>query len=406
MTTTLIENALVLRPGHWARPGSVLLKDGKIAEIDPQMDPAESVDERVDARQALLTPGLIDIHCHGIGQFHYEADPPQIQDAAAVLPSFGTTCVLPTLYRVMNRASLGLLERLSKALAQVEGVAMPGLHLEGPFLKLPGAGCETVPGDLVLLEELLAATGGRVSAMSVSPDTPHIIPVIERLRDQNIAVLMTHTRASVEQTEAAIRAGARHATHFYDVFPVPEEIEPGARPVGAVETILADPRATVDFICDGVHVHPMAIRAALAAKGWEGIVAITDANIGAGLEEGVYETTWGYSVHVSPANAARIADKQHPLCGLLAGSALTMDLAITNLLNWLDLPPHQVWAMGTANPAAVVHLANKGDIRVGADADLVLWDQGSNRLQAQKTWVAGKCVYDAQSEPCALGEQQ
>ena len=406
MATTLIENALVLRPGHWARPGSVLLKDGRIAEIDPKMDPAESVDERVDAHQALLTPGLIDIHCHGIGQFHYEADPPQIQDAAAVLPSFGTTCVLPTLYRVMNRASLGLLERLSKALAQVEGVAMPGLHLEGPFLKLPGAGCETVPGDLVLLEELLAATGGRVSAMSVSPDTPHIIPVIERLRDQNIAVLMTHTRASVEQTEAAIRAGARHATHFYDVFPVPEEIEPGARPVGAVETILADPRATVDFICDGVHVHPMAIRAALAAKGWEGIVAITDANIGAGLEEGIYETAWGYSVHVSPANAARIADKHHPLCGLLAGSALTMDRAITNLLTWLDLPPHQVWAMGTANPAAVVHLANKGDIRVGADADLVLWDQGSNRLRAQKTWVAGKCVFDAQSEPCALGEQQ
>jgi len=409
MTTTLIENAQLVRPGHWLRPGSVLVKDGKIASIDPTLnqldgDQPDGLVDRVDARGTLLTPGLIDIHCHGIGQFHYEAEPQQIVDAAAVLPSLGTTCVLPTLCRVMNRPSLGRLERLSEALPQTAGAAMPGFHLEGPFLALPGAGCETVPGDLGLLEELLAATGGRVSAMSVSPDTPNIVPVIERLREQNIAVLITHTRASVEQTEAAISAGARHATHFYDVFPVPEETEPGARPVGAVETILADPRVTVDFICDGVHVHPMAIRAALAAKGWEGVVAITDANIGAGLEEGVYETTWGYSVRVSPANAARIADENHPFCGSLAGSALTMDRAIYNLLDWLDLPPHQVWAMGTTNPASVAHLPEKGDLRVGADADLVLWDQGENRLQANKTWVRGKCVFDAQSEPCALGE--
>ena len=401
MTSTFIENAQVLRPGHWIRPGDVLVKDGKIAAIDPNKDQTDGVRDRVDANRGLLTPGLIDIHCHGVQQFLYEAEPQQIHDAAAVLPSFGTTCVLPTLYTVMNRSSLGQLERLSEALPKTVGAAMPGFHLEGPFLALPGAGAETVPGDLVLLEELLAASHGRVSAMSVSPDTPNIIPVIERLHEQSIAVFITHTRASVEQTQAAIDAGARNATHFYDVFPVPEETEPGARPVGAVETILADARCTVDFICDGVHVHPMAIRAALAAKGWEGIIAITDANIGAGLEAGVYETPLGYSVQVSPSDAARVADENHPLHGGLAGSSLTMDRAISNLLSWLDLPAYQVWAMGTTNPATVAQLANKGDIRVGADADLVLWDQGDNQLQAKKTWVAGKCVFDAESQPCA-----
>ncbi|MCH2115717.1 MAG: amidohydrolase family protein [Pirellulales bacterium] len=406
MAATLIENARLLRPGNWVRLGSVLVMDGKIAAIDPQKDQTDSLVDRVDAKGALLTPGLIDIHSHGIQHFLYEAEPQQIDRAAAVLPSFGTTCVLPTLYTVMNRSSLGHLERLSEALNQTAGAAMPGFHLEGPFLALPGAGAETVPGDLVLLEELLAATGGRVVAMSVSPDTPNIIPVIERLGEQGIAVFITHTRASVEQTEAAIGAGARHATHFYDVFPLPDETESGARPVGAVETILADPRATVDFICDGVHVDPMAIRAALAAKSWEGIVAITDANIGAGLERGVYQTTCGYAVEVSPSDAARVADKDHPQHGTLAGSSLTMDRAIFNLLNWLDLPPHQVWAMGTTNPASVVHLANKGDLRVGADADLVLWYQGDNRLQAKKTWVAGNCVFDAETQPCTIGERQ
>ncbi|MFB3902381.1 MAG: hypothetical protein ACE15E_02925 [Acidobacteriota bacterium] len=68
---------------------------------------------------------------------------------------------------------------------------------------------------------------------------------------------MTHTAATVEQTVEAIEAGARHATHFYDVFPCPPETEPGARPCGAVEAILADPRLSVDFILDGEHVHPV-----------------------------------------------------------------------------------------------------------------------------------------------------
>ena len=93
---------------------------------------------------------------------------------------FGTTTILPTLYRVMNRAALPLLAKLSAALDSVRGVAVPGWHLEGPFLKLPGAGADTIPGSLTLLDELLAATGGRTRAMSISPDTPNIIPVIER----------------------------------------------------------------------------------------------------------------------------------------------------------------------------------------------------------------------------------
>ena len=134
----------------------------------------------------------------------------------------------------------------------------------------------------------------------------------------------------VEQTEAAIEAGARHATHFYDVFPVPEETDAGVRPVGAVEAILADSRVSVDFICDGVHVHPAAIRAAVAAKGWEKVMLITDSNIGAGLPPGEHDTPWGYRVRVAPGDAARHATK-----GFLAGSALTMDVGMKNLLRWL-----------------------------------------------------------------------
>lgn len=393
-TPLLIENATIVSPGEHSANGSVLVAAGEVVLIDPTPELVPSACERVDAKGGLLTPGLIDIHTHGVHEFSYERDPHDLIEGVTQLGRYGTTTVLPTLYTVLKRDSLTKLERLARALSEVKGVDAPGFHLEGPFLALPGAGAATVPGDLKLLDELLAASCGRVLAMSVSPDTPNILPVIERLRENRIAVFLTHTRASVVQTQAAIAAGARHATHFYNVFPFPPESEPGVRPIGAVEAILAEPSCSVDFICDGIHVDPLVVRLALLAKGWRGLIAITDSNIGAGREDGVYDTPWGYQVRVSQHNAVRVHDSQHPLNGLLAGSALTMDRALSNLLTWLPLPTEQVVAMATSNPASAVGLGQKGSLKVGADADLVLWDRTDTGLRARRTWVRGECVFD------------
>jgi N-acetylglucosamine-6-phosphate deacetylase len=397
MSATLIENAFIIRPGQAAGAGSVLIADRKIAAFNPDPHQLPDACERINADGATLTPGLIDVHTHGIHEYLYERDPDDIVAGAAILPCYGTTCALPTLYRVLDRLSLPKLERLSAALDAAAGAEFPGFHLEGPFLALPGAGAATVPGDPVLLNELLSAANGRVRAMSVSPDCSNIIPIIEKLRDRNIAVFITHTQASAAQTEAAVEAGARHGTHFYDVFPIPPETEPGARPVGAVEVLLADPRCSVDFICDGVHVDPIAIRLALVAKGGKKVVAITDGNIGAGPEDGVYPTPWGFHVRVRQNDAARVHDASHPLYGLLAGSSLTMNRAMTNLFRWLDSPPHQVWATGTCNAAQTVCLINKGSMEIGADADLVLWGEENGVLQAVQTWVGGVTVFQREA---------
>jgi N-acetylglucosamine-6-phosphate deacetylase len=381
--THWIDNVRMVFPGEAIATGSLRIDAGRIAEI--RRHP-------VKGTPPLLTPGLIDVHTHGIGRNLYERDRSDLGNCQKMLSSFGTTTVLPTLYRVMNRQSLKHLMALAEMLLGLDGVNAPGFHLEGPFLAYPGAGAETIAGDLQLLDKLIKACNGRVAAMSISPDTPNVMRVIERLREYGIVPFITHTRASVEQTQAAIDAGARHATHFYDVFLLPPESDSGVRPVGAVETILADKRVTVDFIADGTHVHPMAIRCAIAAKGWQGIVLITDSNIGAGLPAGVYETGWGFPVITGPQGGARNADPKHPLYGKLAGSTLTMNIGMKNLLDWLDdLPAEQVWAMGTLNPARLLGLERKGRMEVGADADLVLWDQ---ELNALKTWVAGKCVYE------------
>ncbi len=394
----VIANAEMVAPGRRVYRGDVFIADGKIAALAAENVNVDGPHERFDAAGLTLTPGLIDLHVHGIGPSLFEAGPEDLLRGSVSLLEYGTTCVLPTLYTIMKPSTLNRLELLAKTLDEVSGATMPGFHLEGPFLALAGAGAGTAPGDVELLDDLLAASGGRVRAMSVSPETKNILPVIERLREQEITVFLTHTRATVEQTMAAIDAGARHATHFYDVFPMPPETDTGVRPVGAVETLLADSRCTVDFICDGVHVHPMAIRAALAAKGWQGVIAVTDANIGAGMDDGEYPTPWGYSVRVQRGDGARVADRDHVLHGLLAGSLLTLNEAVSNLLEWLDLEPEQVWAMATVNPADCVGIRNKGRLEVGADADLVLWDCVGGRHRAVRTWMGGKCVYEAESQ--------
>jgi len=394
MTSLLIENAMLVWPGERSELACVLVVDGEIASLNPPPCRIPQSCERVDASGMLVTPGLVDIHTHGVHEFSYERGPDDLIEGLTQLGQYGTTTILPTLYNAMRRDTLANLEKLAVALERVQGVDAPGFHLEGPFLALPGAGAATIPGDLTLLEELLSAAKGRVLAMSVSPDTPNILPIIERLRERQISVFLTHTRASVAETQVAIAAGARHATHFYDVFPVPNETEAGVRPIGAVEAILAEPACSVDFICDGIHVDPLVIRMTLAVKGWRGIVAITDSNIGAGRDDGIYDTPWGYAVRVKNGDAVRIHDSSHPLNGLLAGSALTMDRALSNLIEWLPLPLHETVAMATQNPARIVGLHQKGTLEVGADADLVVWQHTESGLKADRTWIRGQCVYE------------
>ncbi len=388
MRPILIENVRLVRPAESIRSGSVLIADGRIASLDPPAGTLPAELDRVDGGGRLLTPGLIDMHTHGIRTYQYEEGPDHLRAASEILPAYGTTAVCPTIVPRPGAAMLRKLEAIADAIPRLPGAVVPGIHLEGPFMAITGAACPTVPGDVGLLNELMGACRGRVAVMSISPETPGIIPVIERLRELGVAVFITHTRATVEQTQAAVDAGARHATHFYDVFPIPPETEPGARPAGAVEAILADRRATVDFICDGCHVHPVVVRMALAAKGCEGVALISDSNIGAGLPPGEYDTPWGYRVRVRPGDGARHAEK-----GFLAGSALTMNEGIANLRRWLNRPDEQVWAMGTSTPARVLGVRGKGVLQTGADADLVLW---ADDLHPARTWVGGKVVYDAQ----------
>lgn len=386
---TCIENVKVVIPGERVIPGGVRIANGTVAAIGV-LDRRED-DAVVDGGGRTLTPGLVDVHIHGIETYRFDSDPDELRAGAGCFARFGATTVLPTVVPRRGPKMLDNLSLLAGALDGVAGANLPGLHLEGPFVAIPGAGCDVVPGDLGLLEEILAACRGRARVMSLSPDTPGILPVIERLREEGVAPFVTHTRADLEQSLRAIEAGARHATHLYDVFPIPPERDPGVRPVGAVEAYLADPRTTVDFIADGCHVAPIAIQLAVRAKTCLGVALVTDANIGAGLPPGVYDTPWGYKVTVEPGKGARILEPGTPRNGSLAGSALTMNVGMANLLEWISAPPEMIWAMGTRIPARAAGLDDAvGSLAVGGAADLVLWNADWTPAM---TWVRGERVY-------------
>lgn len=400
MDEFLIVNARLIEPGEGVTRGWIYVRNGVIEMRGPGKAAGDGGGPvtRIDARGRRLSPGFIDMHTHGMHRFNYDRGAEELRAATALLAQYGTTTVVPTLVPNTDDRQWTVLAELAAAIPDIDTVSIPGLHVEGPFVAITGAACDTLDGDVGLLKDLISACEGRMAVMSIAPEVKNIIAVIEHLRAEGITPFITHTRASVAETLAAIDAGARHATHFYDVFPVPEETDPGVRPVGAVETILGHPDATCDFICDGIHVDPMAVRAAVAANGTEGVSLITDASFGAGLGPGTYETPWGYSVDVKPGNAPRIADPSHPLNGALAGSALTMNRGMHNLLDWLDRPEAEVWAMGTASPARVLGLNDRGRLEPGMRADLVLWENGEE-LKPAATWVAGKAILEQAAAP-------
>lgn len=387
----VIANVTVIQRDRLVPRASVAVRGSRIESVDIGKPPPFAGDAIVvDGRGGFLAPGFIDLHIHGTHRFLIDLGPDHLEGLAAVLPRYGVTGFLPTVCPKPAGEDARALARLARVRSR--GSQILGFHLEGPFLTLTGALPPEALGtaDPARLNALMRAAGPHRVAFSVAPDFKGIGMLIKLMRQHGAVVFMTHTRADVKQTLTAIRSGAHHATHFFDVFPPPPESEPGVRPCGTVEAVLASPEVSVDFILDGEHVDPIAVRMALACKGPGGVCLITDANVGAGLPPGRHEFVGGTAVEFKYAGGpARLVNGPH--AGALAGSGLTMDCAVRNAVRLLGVDIAQAVRMASANPAHVLGLQEvKGDIRSGFDADLVLLDRA---LNVQRTWVAGEMKY-------------
>jgi N-acetylglucosamine-6-phosphate deacetylase len=192
-------------------------------------------------------------------------------------------------------------------------------------------------------------------------------------------VSLGHSGATLEEAEAGIAAGARHATHLSNRMPPLRHRAPGL--AGAV---LAHDEVTSEVICDGFHVHPAMVRMAVRAKGVGGVLAITDATAGAGLPLGATSVIGDLPIRVAE-RCALLAD------GTLAGSILTMDGAFRQLVGATGLTVVEAARLCATTPAEALGRPDLGRLTIGAAADLVVLDAAFRVVQ---TWVAGTAVWN------------
>ena len=392
MSTLLIKNVSVIQLEEILENHAVLIEDEKIEKVSPENEINENqADKVIDGRGNLLGPGFIDLHLHGVRDKLVDDGPEHLESICNILPQYGVTAFLPGVCPRPEGEDSAFL--VSLASVKSDGAEILGYFLEGPFLALTGAlGPEAIKNKTrERAISLINALKPHRAIFAVSPEVEGIVDLIPLMKAGDTPVFMTHTVADVEQTKAAIKAGARHATHFYDVFPCPEVRDEGVRPCGAVEVILADPRVSVDFILDGEHVDPVAIKMALYCKAPDRVCLITDANLGAGLPPGRYKGTGGNEIEFAYDGAPARGTENSAWPGTLYGSGLTLDRAVRNAVKMLDVDLPFAVRMASVNPARVLGLADrKGEIKEGYDADLVMLDK---ELRVLSTWVNGRLCY-------------
>jgi N-acetylglucosamine-6-phosphate deacetylase len=382
--TLVIVNAVLHTPRGVIPEGSLVIENGRIAALGRRIHLPTRV-EHLDAAGRAVTPGLIDLHFYGcMGAAIQDPDTvvEELIRIARALPRWGTTAFLLSPLCWGREELTRLLKTIAAAMEASPPGAQPlGIHLEGPYLHPAQRGAfneQTLRlPDLEEVRGWWAAAGRWLRLVTMAPELPGAFVVAEWLRERGVRVSMGHTTASFEMAWAALEGPFRLVTHCYNAMAGFHHRAPGA--LGAA---WLHPRVSVMAIADGIHIHPAAFRLLVRLKGIRRMILTTDAIPATGLPEGIYE--WGGQVVRVKGGHATLSD------GTLYGSVLTMDQAVRNAMAFAGLPFAQAIRMAAENPARALGVRRKGQLRPGADADLVLWDPDGFPII---TFVRGEVVY-------------
>ena len=355
--------------------GAVVIEGGRICAIR-RGDPAFLPEPVLDA--AIVAPGLIDLQVNGGFGKEVGVDADAIAHLARSLPQTGVTTFLPT----MVSADAAAYPRLFAAFEQARAwpAARPeGLHLEGPFLAPARRGAHSLGAIEDATDELfeIILANDDLRLVTMAPERDGGYERIRRLAEIGVVVGLGHTDGSYEAVVAGADAGATMVTHIYNAMSPFQHRAPGA--TGAA---LVDDRLTVGMIADGVHAHPAALDLVIRAKGPHLVALVTDMMAAAGMPPGRY-ALGGNEVTMSDG-AARLQD------GTLAGSVLTLDQAVRNVVHWGLATPAEAIMMATEVPAKLLGLGGPGKLALERNADLTLFDA---QLTVTHTIVGGAVVY-------------
>ncbi len=361
------------------RPASITVEDGVIAAVEEGRAKGAA-----ELGAGMLTPGFIDLHTHGAAGVDVNAaDEEGLRRIAAFFASQGVTAWHASVMTDTEEVTRRCLRAIRNVMRDGSGGArLMGAHLEGPFLarEYKGAMPERLlrTGDAAMLRGLEKDFPGVIRYITVSPEVPGIIDMIREIADE-VVVAIGHSGATYDESMRAIDAGARCITHTFNAMRLFHQHEP------AIMGAALESDCWCEAICDGRHLHPGTVRMLLKCKGMQRVVAITDSIMAAGLPDGNYKL--GVNDVVVKDGDAKL------LNGVRAGSTLTLQQALQNLVRFTGKTAEEVLPLLTANPAEAMRLSGRqGVIAVGADADLTLLD---DTLTARRVWSRGEEVYSA-----------
>jgi len=347
----------------------VSVENGAVLSVtsrnEAQAPPTKAV---TDFGDCAIVPGFFDVHIHGgVNCDVMRGTADEMERMETFLARHGVTSYFPTTVTASLEVTLSALERLAGAIEGAEkngsGRARPlGIHLEGPFLSHAKRGVHP-PADLMsptvdAFDKFWQAARGHVRMMTIAPELDGATEVIGEASRRGVCISLGHSDSDLEQTRRGVNAGGRHATHTFNAMRPLDHRAPGI-----LGEVLTNKQLSADVIADGIHVDPIVVDLLFRAKGIENFVLITDAISATGMPDGRYELG---TLEVELKDGRCVRD------GNLAGSALTMDRAVRNVMKFAGLDLQQAVRAASMNPAKVAGMPKKGTIEPGTDADFVV----------------------------------
>lgn len=385
MVTVLLARHL-LTPLEAVEDAALVIEDGVIAAVGGRAEitlPASA--HVIDYGDATLTPGLIDIHIHGgAGHDVMEGSGESLAAIERLMARHGVTAYCPTTVTAPADETLTSLEKLAGAIEEGKtrshsDRAQPlGIHVEGPFLSHARRGVHPPtllrPVSMHLFEQMWEAACGQIRMLTIAPELERALEVISSAASRGVCVSIGHSNADLAQAAAGVKAGAKHTTHIFNAMRRMTHRDPGV-----LGELLTNNVVTADIIADGLHVAPAVIDLFLRVKGLDRAVLITDAISATGMPDGTY--------HLGSFEVT-VRDGRCESYGKLAGSVLTMDRALHNVMKFARLTFQDSIRLATVNPARVLGVeGRKGVLKPGADADVAVF---SPRGQVQKAIMRGQ----------------
>lgn len=362
-------------------PGYLAIKDGRFGTFQT----TRPTGDIHDYRGKWIAPGLVDTHIHGIANHDVmDNSAAAIQAMCAALPSCGVTSFLPTTLTATETqltAVAGTIRRVQKQ--QPIGAKIQGIYFEGPFFTAEHKGAQNPAyfnnPSLAVFEKWQQAAEGTIKKIALAPERPEALAFIKALKQQGVKVALGHSAATYQEAVAAISAGASVFVHTYNGMSGFNHREPGM--VGAA---LTTKETYCEVICDGHHVHPVAVDLLIKAKTAQQTVLVTDC-MRAGLMPAGDFVLGEFPVTVKDG-VARLAS------GSLAGSVLQLQQAVQNVVGWGIATVAEALQMATYSAAESCGIADVcGVIAPGYAADYIVLNTDLSLL---KTYVDGNCVYE------------